>query len=379
MEWFVDVAGEQQKAGSTDEHNRIDFRERRAFVQVTNGQLVARFTPPRVGQAGADVYGGEIKPNKPAENKPQPGKNIAVSPDGMEFKSTMDGHLFVAGRKLSVDQLCEIRGDVDFKTGNVRYPGNVQITGSIIPGFRVEASGNVIVSGLVDNGEIRAEGDVVVQGGIVGHSRVLARGNISAKFVQESLLQADGDITIADAIVQSIVSSCRNFTITSRSGSKGILGGKLYALNDVTTCCIGSDLAIPTLITIGVSAKHLFDEHQLQSGLAEQKKENARVQKLLDSTKSPGLPPIRGAPAQASVARAPSVVVEKPATKPSSLGDAKLTAPPPLGAVRVYGTAFEGTTLFFVKRQHKLQEQHTFVVFRLNPADDTVVTDTLIP
>ena len=410
IEWLVDLAGEKQKAGTTDEHNRIDFRERRAFVEVTADQLIARWVPPVRGQPGSDVFGQEIKVVKAADNKPIAGKNILVSEDGTSLRAQISGHLFVSDRKISVDRLFEVSGDVDYKVGNIRYPGNVQISGSVLPGFVVEAAGNVVISGLVEGAEIRADGDVVINGGIVGQSRVLARGDISAKFVQESLLQADGDIIVADAIVQSVVSGCRNFKLTGRSGAKGIIGGKLFALHDVSSFCVGSEHGIPTAITIGMSARHLFDEHQLQTGIEEQKKENARVHQLLMQTKGRGLydtkseihrnerenerreshrptptmlPNAPGATPAQGASRVPTAPTKRPSnvasamTRPSALAsDPRKSMPAPSGVVRVYGTAFEGTTLYFGKRSHKVESRQDCAVFRFDADQDVVVVDT---
>ncbi len=409
IEWLVDLTGEKQKAGTTDEHNRIDFRERRAFVEVAANQLIARWLPPTRGEPGIDVFGQDIKPVKTVDNKPSAGKNILVSQDGTELRAQIAGHLFVADRKISVDRLFEVSGDVDYKIGNIRYPGNVQISGSVLPGFVVEATGNLVINGLVEGAEIRADGDVIVNGGIVGQSRVLARGDISAKFVQDSLLQADGDITVADAIVQSVVSGCRNFKLTGRSGAKGIIGGKLFALHDVSSFCIGSEHAVPTAITIGMSARHLFDEHQLQTGIEEQKKENARVHQLLLQAKGRGLSDAKSeihriereidfresfrpgaatlVPTGTSVApgtsRATSAPTKRPSnvasamTRPSALAsESRKSIPPPSGVVRAYGTAFEGTTLYFGKRSLKIENRQHCAVFRFDAEEDTVVVET---
>ena len=71
--------------------------------------------------------------------------------------------------KLAVYPTREIHGDVDYSTGDIRYPGTVYVLGSIKSGFNVTAEGSVVIEGHVENKvSIRAGGNLAVRQGIAG-------------------------------------------------------------------------------------------------------------------------------------------------------------------------------------------------------------------
>lgn len=85
---------------------------------------------------GRDVYGAELPAPAVRENRLQAGRAVEFSADGTTARVTSDGHAFVSGRRVAVDKLHVVGGDVDFRVGNVRYAGNIQVQGDVRPGFR---------------------------------------------------------------------------------------------------------------------------------------------------------------------------------------------------------------------------------------------------
>ena len=60
------------------------------------------------------------------------------------------GHLEFANNAFHVRPVLEIKGDVDYGTGNIDFNGDVHIFGDVREGFDVRATGTIIINGLVE-------------------------------------------------------------------------------------------------------------------------------------------------------------------------------------------------------------------------------------
>jgi hypothetical protein len=75
-----------------------------------------------------------------------------------------------------------VEKDVDLRTGNIHYQGDVEVFGNVQPGFEVIAGGNVRVMGAVDGGRVVSEeGTVTVWGGVLGSGEGKGSGSVSAQ------------------------------------------------------------------------------------------------------------------------------------------------------------------------------------------------------
>lgn len=59
-------------------------------------------------------------------------------------------------------------GDVDIKTGNLRFKGDVKIAGNVCEAMEVQVTGNVEVQGLVTMARVVSGGKIIILGNIVG-------------------------------------------------------------------------------------------------------------------------------------------------------------------------------------------------------------------
>lgn len=265
VKWLFDTESGEIHAGKTKEAGGIDYRERISFVGVNEDQLIGEWIPPVSGKPGQDVFGEPVQPSTPKQNNIIAGKNIRLSDDGTKCYSTIKGHVFSSGFRVSVDKVYKVSGNVDFNTGNVHYPGNVLVSGHVKEGFIVEAEGDVMVDGLIENAEVRATGNIVVKRGILNNSRVKAEGDLQAEFIQDSRVDCGGKVIIKKSIVKSIVNAKQDIMVTSMKGSSGIVGGEVSAGNDINTYCIGSEIGVETKVCAGNNRKLFLHLRQLVS------------------------------------------------------------------------------------------------------------------
>src|SRR5690606_8653815 len=128
---------------------------------------------------------------------------------------------------------------VDNKVGNIDFNGSVMVRGNVLNGFRIKASGDVEVKGIVEGGYIENTGDVIVKQGIQGYNRLTinTKGSVTTKFVENAVLNVGGNVT-PEAIMHSEVSSKGNVTVLGKRGL--IVGGICRARKEIRANIIGS-------------------------------------------------------------------------------------------------------------------------------------------
>ena len=108
-----------------DDEGRVDYRELNLFDNVEAGQVLAVLVPPGKGNPGLDVFG---QPIPAAEGKPSKlvvGQNVEVSDDGTKAIAMTDGMPCLRAGRLEVLPVYQIKGDVAYATGNIRFSGDV--------------------------------------------------------------------------------------------------------------------------------------------------------------------------------------------------------------------------------------------------------------
>ena len=348
VEWLFDTKSEEIHAGKMEKAGRIDYRERRDFVEVDKDQLLGTWTPPVLGQPGEDVFREPLQPTNPKENNIILGKNVRLTDDGTQCYSDIRGHVFVAGLKVGVDKMYKVEGNVDFNTGNIHFPGNVEVNGNVEEKFIVEAKGDIVINGIVENAEIRSTGNIVVKKGIIRNSRITADGDLEADFIQDSYAECGGKIVVKKSIVKSIINANEDITVTSMCGSNGIIGGEVNAGYDISTYCIGTEIGVRTKVSAGRNNKLFLHYKQLVSDGLKAKDNIKRFKKVLELIKTRSGEKITNAE-KIKQEKIEEVLVSEKSVLDSiikelveikSQGDKFTTA-----KVKVFGTANEGTEI----------------------------------
>jgi hypothetical protein len=216
------------------------------------GQLLMVKRLPTLGKPGKKVTGEEIPPLLGDDFHVIPGRNIRLSPDGTRAYATDYGEVYWTGYRVSVDKVYRIYGDVNSKLGNVDFSGKVVISGSVEDDIVVKAGGDVEIEGGVGRASIEAGGDIYINQGVVGKggAEISASGDIIARFVQDATLKARGNVVISELIMRCNVIAGRKVSV---HGARGlIVGGEIFAGEEIDSKEIGSRTRIPTKVKIGV-------------------------------------------------------------------------------------------------------------------------------
>ncbi|MCR5526811.1 MAG: FapA family protein [Lachnospiraceae bacterium] len=266
------------------EDGTVDYFNLNTVVSCAKGQKLAILHPEKEGVPGVDVYGNKLLPPKVNRGQLKFGKEVEISEDGMELYSKSEGHVTVEKEKVEVSGVMEFES-IDTSTGNIEnFEGNLLIKGNIKSGFRVSASGDIEVQGIIEAAEVTAGGQITVAKGINGRERAIIKSekNIIAHYIENATVKAEGYV-MADAILNSHVDAGDNIVV---KGKKGLIsGGRVRALKNIQAKVIGSTMGVTTEIDVGTDPEKKQRLIDLEQANVELRKMIDRIKPVLLATK----------------------------------------------------------------------------------------------
>jgi uncharacterized protein (DUF342 family) len=241
------LLGGARPAAKDDE--QTDYRTFSPFVIVQKGQVLAEIVPEVVGRPGINVHGEEM----PFETQTFPvlhtGENTYT--DDTRYYAAIDGQLIEKNGVLSVENRLVIRGDVNYTTGNIDFPGDVELNGLVADGFKIHSGGNLLAKQTLNATDVVAKGDIEVRGGIIGRGQATlkAGGEIRARFVENCKIAARGNIAIDMEILNASIYTMGKLIV----GERGfIMGADIYAVHGMQCAKIGRTAGKASKIHVGV-------------------------------------------------------------------------------------------------------------------------------
>ncbi len=247
VEYFFEI--HYTNPGKILENGSIDFRDRGNVPFVEAHHLLARKTPPQNGIPGKDVYGEIIEVQEPYDPAFEAGDGTYTENQDMDILAGVNGqpHLDAMGR-LTVNEEMVINGDVDFKTGNVDFAGNIVVRGTVKQGFTIK--GVSLTAQAVEGATIELTGDLSVSDGMA-NTTVKTVANVHTKFVNNCKIMGFGDLMAFKEVVDSkIMISGKCLMPTGH-----IIASTISATKGVNARVIGTETSAPPLIKVGL------DEH----------------------------------------------------------------------------------------------------------------------
>jgi uncharacterized protein (DUF342 family) len=288
---FFFETGVFRKACIEDDTGKIDFRQVQTIQNVTSGEVIVEKIPATKGEPGFDVRGREL-PSAPGKDKTvKLGKNVEWIDDGTKIIATSGGEPTLIAGKVAVLPIHELKGDVNFDTGNINFSGNLVIRGNVESGFKVEAEGDITIYGNVDTADIKASGNLLIQGGVSGMDKaeLYCGGDFSAKYIEHVNVNCEGSVTIKESIMHCQVSADSKIIV---EGGKGlIVGGLIRSGEEISAKTIGSRLGTVTELDVGVKPKTKQELQELEAQLKQNTESLEKAEKaIVILSKIPNIP-----------------------------------------------------------------------------------------
>ncbi|MCI7566063.1 MAG: FapA family protein [Treponema sp.] len=257
------------------ETGNINYKELNQIQNVIAGQSLAQKIAAERGKGGKTLFGRYLEAKNGKDIQIQLGQNVSFDRDGVTIKADIDGEVMLINGKISVEPIKYLDA-VNVKTGDIKFVGTVVIKGNVEEGYKVEAT-NIEVNGIVDKSRLEATGNIIVRQGIFGKGEgyIKAGKSLWAKFINETTVEVEENVTVYDSIVNSNVTAMKNIVVRGKKAQ--IIGGHLLATEEICAKKIGSPGGgTETILEVGIDprAKKRLDELQALQSKATKEYEN---------------------------------------------------------------------------------------------------------
>ncbi|OWA36620.1 hypothetical protein B9G55_00620 [Saccharibacillus sp. O16] len=190
------------------EDGTIDYRETVEFPTVAEGQVLVRTLPAKPGRPGRDIMDRPILPRQVQAITLAAGEGVAVSEDGRRAVALRQGMPRIKQQgfriHLSVLPKLEHRGDVDLKSGNIRFRGDVEISGAVQSGMKIEAFGSILVRGSIGSATLDASYSLVASGSLIGSQVNVGRRSEFLNQVEPLMLEIASQTQLLQSAIEQL-------------------------------------------------------------------------------------------------------------------------------------------------------------------------------
>ncbi len=255
LNWLVHLA--TGSAVTLRENGSADYKNQDKATIIVEGQPILELQVIGVeGQDGTDVLGGVIPAPKNPLVTEVPTYDASIIDETKEsgdrvLKAARSGQLRFDKNMLSIDPAQKITGDVGPATGNIRFPGPVAITGTVLTGYTVIAGGDVYIAGSVEAALVSSGGSVRITEGIKGAKRgtIRAHASIEAAFAEQAMLLSVDDIRLKNSALLCNIKTNGRLLLAGDRGH--LVGGLCRARKGIEVQNLGSETGAPTQVSFG--------------------------------------------------------------------------------------------------------------------------------
>lgn len=144
---------------------KIDYRNSHNIPNVTIGDVLGELIVGKEGYDGIDIYGNEIPRKLKKSLQIKVGVGCTIKDN--KVVAIIDGQPSVKSDVFYVHKVYKVDTDVDLKSGNINFVGDVIISKNITEGMTVEAGNFLTVMGNIEHAKIKAQGDSSIAGSII--------------------------------------------------------------------------------------------------------------------------------------------------------------------------------------------------------------------
>ena len=259
-----------------DAHGNLDYKELNLIQNVKKGDKLAETTAPVKGSEGITITGNKVAPKEGVRPALPAGDNTGPDPkDPNVLLAEIDGSVKMKGNLVLVDPIFAVKGEVGYETGNIDFNGSVIINGDVKSGFKIKASRDVQVEGVVEDAIIEAGSDVLIKMGFIGkgEGKITAGGKVTARYCVNQNVVAVGDVVISDYVMHSSIQTSGLLQVKDSKGL--IVGGEACAVQGIEVKLAGNQNYTPTVLMAGLD-KQTGEQLRLKRAYLMKNAENIR-------------------------------------------------------------------------------------------------------
>ncbi|PKF63811.1 hypothetical protein CW745_02940 [Psychromonas sp. psych-6C06] len=290
---LVETPKERLLKPQKNKDGTVDMRNLGQLITVKPGTKLLQKIPYQAGVDGINIMGETIEHKQGKDFILEAGENSEISPDDENLLvATLSGiPKVISHNAMKVDDVLVIN-NVDVGYGHVSYEGSIIIEGDVCEGMKVNATGDITISGFVESAKIECKGDLIVGKGVIGHKveegsndyscMVKVDGSVTAHFSQYSKIEAGEAVNIKKQLLHCDVTCQGDINVLDEAGSKGtILGGTLCTKGTINTVTLGASAGAKTQIDLVGNYPNLIqDKKQINRTIQD---EQQKLENLIEA------------------------------------------------------------------------------------------------
>lgn len=225
----------------------VDYANSLKLAMVKEGDVLAVYVPPTEGTPGWTVLNEEVKPVPGKEPRPINGKGIVFDKEKKEYTAAFSGRIYKDNKRIIVEKVYVVNGELDIEHGNISFNGDVEIQGDVRSGLKIETEGSIFIHGHVGNCILRAGANITIEKGVQGKNgcEIYAGGDVAGSFLESCKVKAEGNV-YANSMLNCKVYAKKCVIVMSKSGH--IIGGTVIGIQGIKARTIGNEAFITTRI-----------------------------------------------------------------------------------------------------------------------------------
>ncbi|MDT8716686.1 DUF342 domain-containing protein [Clostridium sp. 19966] len=153
------------KKNFVDDGSRIDYKNLNIINSVRKGEVLAELITGEDGTNGINIHGRQLKTSQRKILELRAGTGCTVEEN--KVISSIEGNPCIKNNVICVNEIYEVSGDVDIKSGNINFIGDVKINGNVSEGMNVKSQSSIYVERDVQKAKIVGQGSVIIKGNAI--------------------------------------------------------------------------------------------------------------------------------------------------------------------------------------------------------------------
>jgi len=279
------------------DHGKVNYYDLNLIQKVQAGDWLGERIDPEPGIPGKSVMGAPMLPTE-GILLPLQYDHVSVEmvrEDGKDVLYALKtGAVYFREDSIAVYDVLELKGNVDFNTGNIDFNGYVSIKGSVEENFSVRAGKDIEISGEYGIGGVNTieslDGNIYIRGGIAGKNRahILCKKNLYVKFLSDVEVVCEGSVFVGFYVRNSSIRA-QQLVVDSPKGQ--LVGGLTDTDIKVECADIGNWMETRTQIVVrGFNRSSLHSRIEEIMFLVREKKEQlAKIKLILKKPEKKGM------------------------------------------------------------------------------------------
>ncbi len=181
----------EKKIINENTSGNIDYRNIYSISNIEEGQVLAEIIPGKAGQDGKNICSEILKKKSIKIRHIKAGEGCKI--EGNKIIATKTGRPSSKNGVLSVNSIYKIQ-DVDIRSGNIFFAGDVNISGNVKEGMTVKSGNSMFINKNVDSATIIAGGEINIRGSVIKSTIFTGQVDIEKKMYLEKLNEYKNNI-----------------------------------------------------------------------------------------------------------------------------------------------------------------------------------------